>query len=78
MGSLQLQKAKRQLIGQIAISADSNANLLFTIGKSYLLFNKVDSLEEVGRKIEAITAEALLDVANEVLEHDKLSMLIYK
>lgn len=78
LGTLQLQRAKSQIIGQIAISADSKENLLFTVGKSFLLFDRFDSLEVVNKKIESITAERLLEVANEILTPNSLSTLIYQ
>jgi predicted Zn-dependent peptidase len=78
LGSMQLHRAKSQIIGQIAISADSKENLLFTVGKSFLLFNKFDSLAEIDRKIQGISAERLQEVANEILAPEKLSTLIYQ
>ena len=78
LGVMQLKKAKRQLFGQIAINAENNANLLLAIGKRYLLFNKVDQLDDIRQKIEAITVEDIQEIANEVLNEKKLSMLIYQ
>ncbi len=49
-----MHRAKKQLIGQLAISVDNNANLFFTFSKSFLLYNKVDSLETVSEKINNI------------------------
>ncbi|HBS88989.1 MAG: zinc protease [Bacteroidetes bacterium GWF2_38_335] len=78
MGTLQLHKAKNQIIGQVAISADSHSNLLFTLGKSYLIFGKVDDLETIQRKVEAISAETLIETANLILDDNQMSVLIYK
>lgn len=78
LGQLQLSKAKKQIIGQLAMSQENREDLMLTLGKSYMLYNKVDSLETVNKKIEAVTAELLTDIANEVLEFDKLSTLIYQ
>ncbi|MFH0760444.1 MAG: pitrilysin family protein [Bacteroidota bacterium] len=78
LGTLQLRRAKNQIIGQIAMSTDNKENLLFTLGKSILLFDKFESLESVSRKIEAITASQLLDTANEILDPGQLSMLIFQ
>ncbi len=78
LGSMQLHRAKRQIIGQLAISSDNKENLLFTVGKSFLLFDRFDSLEVVNQRIEAITAERLMEVANEVLDPNQLSQLIYQ
>jgi predicted Zn-dependent peptidase len=65
-------------MGQIAMSADNKENLLFTLGKSILLFNKFDSMETVNRRIEAITAEELLETSNEVFDPSMLSTLIFQ
>lgn len=78
MGPGQLTKAKNQMIGQIAISSENNENLMLNVGKTYLLYNRVDSLEEIYQKIESITAEQLLEVANEILNKDRLTTLMYK
>ncbi len=78
LGIVQLKKAKRQLFGQIAISSENNASLMLSIGKSFLLFNKVDDLERIKEKIEAITVDDIQEIANEVLDIDKMSMLVYQ
>ena len=78
LGAVQLSQAKKQLIGQIAISTESREDMMLTIGKSYLLFDKVDPLRVVFKKIEEITAEQLLETANIVLEKQQMSTLIYQ
>jgi predicted Zn-dependent peptidase len=78
LGDGQLSKAKKQLLGQIAVSTESHDDLMLAIGKSYLLYNQVDPLSEVFRKIEAITSENLLEVANEILDESKMSILVYQ
>ena len=77
LGTLQLSKAKKQMIGQLAITWDNNENQMLNLGKSFLMFDKVDSMREVIRKVEAITAEQILDVANEILYERNFSRLIY-
>lgn len=78
LGALQLSKAKKQLIGQIAISSENRDDLMLTLGKSFLLYNKIDSLPEIYQKIEKISDSQLLDIANEVLDEKALSLLIYE
>ncbi|MEA3443104.1 MAG: pitrilysin family protein [Bacteroidota bacterium] len=77
LGSLQLSKAKKQLIGQLAIGNENHVNQMMSLGKSYLVFGQSETLEETSRKIEIVTAEELRDMANEILELDQLSVLIY-
>ncbi len=78
LGAVQLSRAKKQLIGQIAISTESREDLMLTIGKSYLLYDKVDPLRVVFKKIEEITSDDLLEVANMVLDRKQMSTLIYQ
>jgi len=78
LGPMQLQRAKRQMIGQLTISSENYENLMLSIGKSFLVYDRVDRLEEVYAQIEGITPEMLLEVACEVFDWDKLSILLYK
>ena len=63
--------------GHIAIGHDNNSNLMLSIGKSMLYFDEVESIEGVYDKIDSISAESLLEVANEMLDIDKFSSLSF-
>ena len=78
LGPQQIKKAKQQLIGQIAIAQESDVNLMLALGKSLLLYNKVDTFEEVKNKIESISAAELQETAKIVFKEDDLSTLIFK
>lgn len=74
----QLRSAQTQLIGQMAITNDNGLNEMQSIGKAYLNFDHVDSLEEMNNDILAITTKELQEVAQEVLAEDNFSFLYYK
>jgi len=78
LGVLQLFKAKRQLMGQLAIAAESNENLMLSVAKSYMVYNTSDNLEIIYSQIENLTSSEIIEIANEVLNPDRLSTLIYK
>ena len=78
LGVLQFHNAQRQLKGQITISSENKEGLMLSIGRSFLLYNKVDSLKDIYAKIDAITANDLQEIANEILDEQKLSYLIYR
>lgn len=78
LGTLSLKRAKQQLAGQVAISFESNLNEMLAIGKSLLLFDRVDSLEEINIKIDAVTPSMLLETANDILDADRLSSLTFR
>jgi predicted Zn-dependent peptidase len=51
---------------------------MLSVGKSYLVYGKVDTMETIYKKIENITSIQLRDVAAEILNKEKLSSLIFK
>jgi predicted Zn-dependent peptidase len=78
LGTLQLHKAKLQLLGQVAMAQENNASQMLGIGKSLLMFNEVRTLAELAQKIEELTSAQLLRIANEMLIEKDFSYLIYK
>jgi len=77
LGTLQLHQAKRQLTGQIAIANESNLNRMLAVGKTFLHDDRADSMEEIRAQIDGVTREQVLEVANEVLAPERLSLLIF-
>lgn len=78
MTPLQLAVAKKQLIGQIGVAFDNNENNALGMAKTFLHYNKYESPEIIFRRIEQLTSEDLLQVANEIFAEDYLSTLIYQ
>jgi predicted Zn-dependent peptidase len=72
-----LHEAKKQIIGQIALAQDSGGAIMFNLGKSLLLFNRIDSLEYIFSKVEEITSKQLQDIAQEVFDPKRMSSLTY-
>lgn len=78
MTSLQLDAAKKQLIGQICVSSDNYENNALNMGKTYLHYNRYDDLSYLCQRIDALKADEVLEVANEMLAEGSLTTLIYK
>ncbi|MEI6061566.1 MAG: pitrilysin family protein [Bacteroidota bacterium] len=72
-----LHTAQRQLKGQLAISLESYQNEMLGMGKSMLVYGKVEPVDEIYRKIDGVTAEGLMSMANEVFDPSSLSTLIF-
>ncbi|HML66438.1 MAG TPA: pitrilysin family protein [Dysgonomonas sp.] len=73
----QLSTAKKQLIGQIGVMGDNHENLALALGKNFLHHNHFNTLAETAQKIEAVTAEQILAVSNEIFDERSLFTLIY-
>lgn len=73
-----LRAAQLQYEGQQTIAEDNKLNVMLSLGRQLLQYNKISSLEEICKSIRAIQAEQILEVANEILAPERLSHLIYK
>ena len=73
----ELANAKRQLMGQLAISGDARENAFLSMGKSVLFYGKYDALDVIERRIQAITAEQLQCTAQELFAPERLFTLTY-
>jgi predicted Zn-dependent peptidase len=77
LSSSQLAAAIKQWKGQLGISSENKESVALRLGKTFLYFNRYDSLPETYQKIDALTAESLLEIANEIFEEKQLFSLIY-
>lgn len=77
LGSRQLHDAKQQLLGQIALGHDHGGSVLSGLAKTFLMYNRVETLDSLVRAIEGLTASDLLEVSNEWLKEDALSSLTF-
>ena len=78
LGTVQLHQAKQQLMGQIALAQESGSGTMIGLGKSFLLFDRVDALHEVYAKIEKVSASDLQRVAQEMFSEKYLSSLTFR
>ena len=72
-----LKAAKKQLLGQLAISSDNGETQCLSMGKGLLAYGKVSSGTENRSLIEAVTAEDIRNIARTVFDFDRLSKLVY-
>ena len=77
LGVLQLSKAKKQLIGQIALGQESQINQVISLAKARLNYETIETIEEIHKKIEAVKAENIIDAAQHLFDPNQLSSLIY-
>ena len=72
-----LKAAKKQLLGQLAISSDNGETQCLSMGKGLLSYGKVSSGKENRSMVEGITAEDVREMAQKIFDKDKLSRLVY-
>ncbi|MEG0517487.1 MAG: pitrilysin family protein [Bacteroidales bacterium] len=72
-----LKAAKKQLFGQLSIAQDNAESQCLSMGKSLIVYGRINTFNQIRAKIEEITAEQLQEVAREVLCWDRMSILVY-
>ena len=75
--SSQLQRALRQLEGQMAISAENQENNALAMAKQMLYYHHAPAWQETFAKVQQITPEQLQEVADEVFDAEKIYTLLY-
>lgn len=75
--AVQLHRAKNKFIGQIALGEENRIGLIISMAKSLLDYDRIDSLETVFQKIRDVSAEEMSEIANEVLNPEKISSLTF-
>ena len=77
LGTMQLQHAKQQLIGQVALSYESGMNELLGVTRSLLMGEPIEYMDDIIRKVEAVSANDILEVANRVFDKALLSQIVF-
>jgi len=74
---VQLQKSKNKFIGQIALGEENRIGLIISMAKSLIDYNKIDDLQTVFNKIQAVTTTDMANIANEILDESNLTSLTF-
>lgn len=74
----QLQAAKKQISGQLAISVENKESQALSMGKSMMYYQNFEPLSQLLAKIDAVSAMDICEVANEIFDPSSMSCLIYR
>jgi len=77
LSPVKLHTIQKQLKGQLAIAFESNLSLMLSMGKSILRQDRFDLPEVLLKKIDQVTAEEILGIANEILDPNRFSLLTF-
>jgi len=74
----ELSKAKEALKGNFLLSLESTSNRMIRMAQSEFYHNRVISTEEIIKKIDGVTREQVLGMANELLDEKTMFKIIIK
>ena len=78
ISSAQLHKAKQQIKGQIGVACDNRESFALDFGKSFLHYGWEKDIRHLFADIDAVTAEQLQAVAQDIFDPTKITTLIYQ
>jgi predicted Zn-dependent peptidase len=73
----ELEGAKEQLKGHLALSYDSNLELMISNAKNLLMFNKVDTLDDIYISIDELKVDEVKAVSAKWFNESNIGELIY-
>jgi predicted Zn-dependent peptidase len=77
LGKVQLHSLKEQMMGHLAMAAENNVGMMLSIGKSLLDLDKINSIDDVFKEIQVVSAAELQELANDEFDLDAMSTLTY-
>lgn len=78
LSDAQLRAAKKQIKGQIGVACDNRENFALDFGKSFLHYGWEKNVDHLYEQVDAITAQQIQSVAQELFDEHRLTTLIFK
>ena len=78
LSDAQLRAAKKQIKGQIGVACDNRENFVLDFGKSFLHYGWEKNVDRLYEQVDAITAQQMQAVAQELFDEHRLTTLIFK
>ena len=72
----ELKKAREYIKGNIILSLESTTSRMFRMANSELYYNRLVTIEELTKMIDAVTPKEIIEIANEILEENYLTKII--
>src|SRR6476469_2689427 len=72
----ELRRAKDQLKGSLMLSLESSTSRMSNLARQEMYFDHFYGLDELIAKIEAVTAQELLELANQFFETDNIAVTV--
>jgi len=72
----ELNRAKEYLKGNIILSLESTTNRMFRMAQTEIYYNRIKPVEETIKEIDEVTADDVIEEANELFDENSLSRII--
>lgn len=72
----EIQRAKDYLKGSMLLGLESSSSRMSNLARQEMYFGRHVSMDEIAQRIDAVTREEVLEVANELLDSSRLGLTI--
>ena len=76
VGEKELKKAKEHIKGKLVLDFEDSREVATTFGLQQLLEGKIRSLDEIFKKVDAVTSEDVKKVAQEIFINKSLNLAV--
>jgi len=76
ISSQELKKSQEQLKGNLMLGLESSSSRMTRLGKQELMLGRFETLDDVVRKIEAVTVDDLNNLARHILDENRFSLTV--
>lgn len=73
-----LKRVKEYIKGNTLLSLENTTNRMIRMATSILNYGKIISVEEMMQRVESVTVQDILEIANEVFDESKLTKIVIK
>jgi len=77
LSATQLNAAKRQIKGQIGVAVDNRESFALDFAKTFLHYGLQKDIASLFKKIDAVSADDIMQAANDIFPHDRLTTLTF-
>ncbi|MEK9135555.1 MAG: insulinase family protein, partial [Bacteroidota bacterium] len=74
----ELDRTKSQIKGTMMLGLENMSGRMMRLGSSEVYFNTFTSLDEILKKVDAVTSESIHRVANDLLSEERLSTIVIR
>ena len=72
----ELREAKDHIIGRMALSAEDSSTQAEWFAKQFLFMSKIETMEEVAKKLKKVTARDIQRLAGQIFDPDQTRLAI--
>jgi len=72
----ELKKAKDNMVGRLMLGLETSDSVASFFGMQEVLSKEIKTPEEIAKKIQAVTAKEIMEIAKDIFKNEKLNLAV--